>query len=301
MGLSGIASTKDNIIRPMLCFSRAEIRFLAQEIQLSWREDASNQSLDYQRNKIRHQVIPVLEEINPALFRRFQLSARHIAEAAEIHRSYFKKEINKHFQKRHNTYEVTQRLLQVHPYGQTLLFEFLKGKGFHEEHVQQIFQMMQAGLSGKHISIQDTTVLLNRKHLLIYPKVHHDDSAVLLHEDMEAVSFANGQLSVLSAAKLEHLKEPMHAYLNMAQLQYPLSIRPWKKGDYFYPFGMNRKKKKVSDFLVDQKISMQEKKHTYVLLSGSHIAWVIGMRIDDRFRVDDPTKAVFHLKFETIV
>jgi len=296
-GLSGIARAKANLIRPMLCFTRAEILFLAESMQVNWREDASNQSLDYQRNKIRHQVIPVLENINSALFQRFQVSARHIAEAAEIHRNYFLKESNKHFLLRNNIYEVSQRALQVHPYGQTLLYEFLKDKGFHEEQVQQIFQMMREGLSGKYIVMQDTTVLLNRRQLLIYPKSEQQNAAVLLHEEMEEIRFAAGILNVLSKGKLEHLKDANHAYLNQAQLQFPLIIRPWKKGDYFYPFGMKRKKKKLSDFLVNQKISMLQKEKTFVLISGEHIVWVIGMRIDDRFRVEANQENILHLKF----
>ncbi|HSC54444.1 MAG TPA: tRNA lysidine(34) synthetase TilS [Phnomibacter sp.] len=180
---------------------------------------------------------------------------------------------------------------------ETIVFECFHPFGFHSPQVPELLALCSA-TSGKRVSSATHTVTRNRNWLLIHAHKSKNEPAVIVIEKKDAtVEFSGGKLH------FNHLdKKPFHihknsciALLDARLLQFPLLLRKWKPGDYFYPFGME-KKKKVARFLIDQKCSALEKEKVYVLEMNKKILWIVGLRIDNRFRVNENTKEAWEIE-----
>jgi tRNA(Ile)-lysidine synthase len=291
-GLTGIPIQNDKIIRPLLFSSRNEIENYAKELDIQWREDSSNASDKYVRNKIRHHLIPILKELNPNFMTSFlntesylQQSLAMVDDAAIMVYQQVAQEVGEqiHFD--------LKKLLKLPNY-QSYLYQWLKEFGFTAW--DDIYDLVNSQ-SGKQVFALDYILLKDRDSLILYP-INQEESVTEFH-------IAENQLEVNIPLNLTLCKVPdisiesnKTIFVDADQLVYPLIIRKWKNGDVFIPFGMNGKSKKVSKIFKDEKLSLIEKENTWLLCSNDQIVWVIGIRADDRFKTVDTTKNIFKIE-----
>lgn len=306
-GLVGIPQINDKILRPLLIFSREEIFSFAQKEKIEWREDESNLTLKYHRNKIRHQVVPVLKELNPSLLNSFQNTLNHLKNSQEIllnHISDIKDQI---IIKEAITNDkdiilkiVIEKLNRLsHP--KNYLFELLKNYGFTEWDDVANLGNAQSGktvLSKTHRLIKDRDYLL----LTLNPKNKTEDlhkSEYEILPNTKSISTPiNLKFQSLNPANV-NLKSESENYIIVDKdlLKFPLILRKWEKGDYFYPFGMVGSKK-LSKFFKDEKYSLPQKENTWLLCSENQIIWVVGKRPDNRFRVTSQTNHILKITLD---
>ena len=293
-GLTGIPVQNDKIIRPLLFLTRNEIDNYAKENNIQWREDSSNASDKYVRNKIRHHLIPILKELNPNFMASFfktesylQQSFAMVEDAAIMVYQQVAKEVGDQI------YFDLNKLLQLPNY-QSYLYQWLKEFGFTAW--EDIYDLVN-GQSGKQVFAADYRLLKDRDLLIVAP--------INEEESVEEFLIAENQLEVniplkLSLSKVTDISIDSNTaiFVDADLLTYPLIVRKWKTGDVFMPFGMNGKSKKVSKLFKDEKLSLIEKENIWILCSGDQIVWVIGIRADNRFRTVNATKNI--LKIELI-
>jgi tRNA(Ile)-lysidine synthase len=291
-GLTGIPAQNDRVIRPLLFLSRQEIENYANANDIQWREDSSNASDKYVRNKIRHHLIPVLKELNPHFMTSFlktegylQESLAMVEDAANmIYQQVVSEEENQiHFD--------LKKLLQLPNY-QSYLYQWLKGYGFTAW--EDIYDLVDSQ-SGKQIFTPDFRLLKNRDSLILSPIGDSEREIEFLvnKEETEVkipLNIAFCKASDISVASNKTI------FVDADQLVYPLTIRKWKTGDAFLPLGMNGKSKKVSKLFKDEKLSLIEKENTWLLCSNNQIVWVIGIRADHRFKSSNTTKNILRIE-----
>lgn len=288
-GLMGIPSINKNIIRPLLVFSRDEIEQYAIQNSITWREDKSNASTKYIRNKIRHQVVPVLKEINPSLLDSFQKTSSHLQGSQQIVddavTEFKKKVVTK--EKEVIKISITEFQKASHP--KAYLFQILKEFGFSEWN--DVFQLLSTQ-SGKFILSKTHRLLKDRNELLLTQISPNNTSDYFIHQSNTTIS-TPVQLIIDDVEKVT-LSEKHIVLLDKEKLEFPLTIRKRKEGDIFYPSGMLGKKK-ISKFFKDEKFSLIDKENTWLLCSNNQIVWVIGKRADRRFLADNNTKKVLRI------
>ncbi len=293
-GFTGIPEQNGTIIRPLLPFSRNEIEVFAKENNVEWREDSSNASDNYLRNKLRHDVIPILKELNPSLLHSFQNTISNLKQAQSLvddaTRIVYRKVVTDiNFQKRINLSELMQ-LPNYHAY----LYQWLEPLGFCDW--DSINDLVTAQ-SGKQIHSQNHTLLKDRNELIVFPKQESEKTSLFLIEKEQKevkfplnISFCNVDDISLEATNCIFVDED--------KLQYPLEIRKWQEGNLFYPSGMNGRKK-LSKFFKDEKFSLLDKSSTWLLCSENQIVWVIGKRQDERFKVTEETTKILKINYTT--
>ena len=216
-----------------------------------------------------------------------------------IYQSKLQKTNKQLFEKRGGDIYIPIRKLKKLSDKRSILFEYLQPLGFTISQVDNMLAGLD-GESGKQFLSEHARVIKDREFLIVTQNGGNDFTVVLIQKDEKEVVLANATISISSAeaAKTKIKKEKVCAYLDLDKLEFPLMLRQWKKGDYFYPFGMEHKKKKLSKYFKDRKISINEKEKIWILESNKKIAWVVGERIDERFRVTDKTKQVMVLHYK---
>jgi len=305
-GMRGILPKRDKIVRPLLPFSKEELLQYANENQLEWREDESNASTKYSRNFIRHEVIPGLKKLNPSILNNLFRNSNRLKEVESIYQSGLDVLIKKLIvNDGPEQYIPINKLIQTAGY-QTVLFEILSPLGFNSIQVEQIVATLH-GLSGKRFVSDSHQVIKDRKFLIVSPIGNENKTYHLIDIKQSKVETVDLQIEIsLDTHSLPFEADAFKEYLpsneNVAKLQYnklafPLRLRKWKQGDYFYPFGMNQKKQKLSKYFTNQKFSLLDKEKVWILEDDrKRIVWVVGHRIDDRFAINRKTKKVYCLK-----
>ncbi|MBC8768114.1 tRNA lysidine(34) synthetase TilS [Arenibacter sp. BSSL-BM3] len=291
-GLTGIPSHTNTISRPLLKFSRAEIVAYAEEHNLKWREDTSNENTKYLRNNIRHNIIPKLKELNPNFLSNFLKTQEYLGQTQEIsatHIAHLRREL---FTKAGEVEKVkVAALLALHP-TKAYLFHFFRDFGFTQW--ADIYDLLGAS-SGKELHSNTHRLLKDRDFLLLKPKEQEDTKVITIVEGQEILV----EPISLKFSTMEFMGEssPKALYVDKEKLKYPLTVRKCEKGDYFYPLGMLGKKK-VSKYFKDEKMDIFAKENQWLLCSGHDIVWVIGKRADDRFKITESTKEILKIIFE---
>ncbi len=298
-GLKGIPEKNGKIIRPLLHFSRKQIEDYISEHNIPYREDSSNQSNKYSRNKIRNQVLPVLQTINPALLSTMQENARRFSEIEQIYQTgvvFYKKKLLK---STIGGYKISiAHLKQIDPVP-ALLFELLKPFNFHADQCEQILIALDAQ-PGKQFLSPTHQLIRDRQFLLISKLEDEAADHFLLQQEDRTLKTDHGSFSLsFHGPDYKIKKQPSIAALDADRIQWPILLRSWKKGDYFYPFGMKMKKKKVNEVFKDLKIPVHEKHKHWILLDQSgKILWLAGLRIDERFRIRENTNKVLEISWK---
>ena len=285
-GLTGIPKQNDKIIRPLLPFTRQEIMAFAQENQIEWREDSSNASDKYLRNKIRHDLVPLLKELNPQFMEAFQKTQTYLQEASAMVEDASIMVYQQVVTQEEDLYYINLKQLLKLPNYQSYLYQWLKDFGFTAW--EDIYDLVD-GLSGKQIFSTDFRIIKDRQQLIVCPIIEENTTEEFYIEKETAVVNLPLKLS-FSAVEAISTTSNSTIFVDQDQLKYPLTIRKWKTADTFHPLGMKGKSKKLSKFFKDEKLSLVEKEQTWLLCSDNQIVWVIGLRPDERFKITEKTK-----------
>ncbi|WKN31971.1 tRNA lysidine(34) synthetase TilS [Porifericola rhodea] len=301
-GLHGIRPKNGRTIRPILFADRRQIEAYAQENQLQWREDSSNLDEKHRRNMIRQKVIPVMEEINPNLLQTLEMSLERISGAEEVFKAVVKDLKNVCVRADGRDVYLNINMLKNQPGLNVVLHELIKEYGFQYHQSREIAEAIRKEevlQVGKVFDSSSHRLNIDRKELII-SLIHEEGVGAYVIDEQEHELHAEDfdlSICVRDALKYKLLPLANMAALDHEKLKFPLTLRKWKKGDFFYPLGMNRKKK-LSDFMIDLKIPLNLKKRVMVLTSGDDIVWVVGHRIDHRFRITENTRQVYEVKQE---
>lgn len=284
-GLSGIAPVNGKIIRPLLCIFRSDILEYLKVRHIGFVEDSTNKEDIYIRNKIRLNVIPLLKTINPSVVQAIQKTSENLYHTENIFHAYIEKAKRKVFSD--NKININALLKQKEP--KTILFEILFPYGFNSPTVDNIFDSINSQ-SGKIFYTDSYQLIKDREVFILEPINDQTDKVYTLFEHetsiLEPLEMTIESFRKTSSFHLE--QDPNIIYLDKDKLIFPLIIRKWKHGDKFIPFGM-KGHKKVSDYFTDRKFSLVDKNNTWLLCSGDNISWIIGERIDDRFKITNTT------------
>ena len=305
-GLHGILPKQNNIIRPLLFVTKEQIELFAKKNKLKHREDSSNASDKYVRNKIRHQLIPLLKELNPNIHQTIAEDIQRLSDTEKVYKKEIENKRSKIVKKNKNTIRISIKEIQKLKPRVAYLFEFLRPMGFNSATIAEIIISLD-GISGKQFFSSTHRLIKDRDFLIIEPNETLNIKKIS-EKKKEANYFIKKSQKNLIAEKLKlnfksiaktinyKLKTTNEsASIDFDKLQFPLEIRKWEKGDTFYPLGM-KGKKKLSDFFIDKKISIPEKENTLLLISKGKIVWVIGLRMDDRFKITDKTKKIYFVE-----
>nr|WP_298657655.1 tRNA lysidine(34) synthetase TilS [uncultured Flavobacterium sp.] len=282
-GLTGINEVNGIVVRPLLPYSREELTAYAIHNAISWREDSSNSSDKYVRNRVRHQVIPILKELNPSFLNAFKQTISHLREAENVidnTSSFYFDKIIKNIE---NQLIINILELKKTPNYPFYLYQWLKKYGF--KAWDDIAELVEAQ-SGKQI-FSPTHVLLKNRTELIVARIEPSNSQTYAINTIESSVNFPLKLVLCNQSNL-HTSDKNTIFVDADVLQFPLTIRKWEEGDYFYPSGMQGKKK-VSKYFKDEKLSLFEKQSIWILESNSQIVWIIGHRADARFMSKNET------------
>ena len=297
-GLHGIFPKKGKIIRPLLFLSRDEIDELVQNSGYIYREDRSNLSVKYSRNKLRLEVIPVLKELNPALEQTFEANSKRFAEleilldlrVQEIRERLFIKLADDEFE---ISIAELKKLIPLN----TLLYGLFHPYGFTETVLNDLVHAWDRN-PGKVFCSAGYQLLLDRGRIIL-SRINADKAEDIFLESGTALCIWNKQKfssKIVPISQFELSRDENIAQLDYDLLGFPLKLRTWKKGDHFQPLGL-KQKKKLSDFFVDRKIRLNHKKDIGILENNNgDILWVAGLRVDERYKISPNTKKVFILE-----
>lgn len=294
-GLTGIKPKSGRLIRPLLFANRDEIQNYANLNDINFREDSSNDTTVYKRNFIRHNILPRFDEMNPAFRENVLAGIRHLKEVEEVYNYSMEAEKKKVFIVENNAPSIDIRNLKKTPFPKTLLYGILSEFRFNPAVIDEIF----AGLdddSGKQFFSPAYRVVKDREKLII-TEIKEKSQAVYYVEEGDIELFAplNLELSRFGEQGFSIPDDPKTACLDFEKLSFPLVLKKWQPGEYFRPLGL-KGFKKLSDFFIDEKLSIPEKEDAWILYSEGKVAWVVGFRIDDRFKITPETRKVYQLK-----
>lgn len=288
-GLTGISVQNGAVIRPLLCLSRGEIINYLSERHLDYVVDSTNLEDVYIRNKIRLNIIPLLETINPSVRQAISRTSENLRATENLSQIQVKKIKDRIFA--NNTVNIDCLLEEDEP--RFILFEILNPYGFNFDRIINIFNSLQ-GQSGKRFYSPDY-VLIKDRNTLVLEKIEEKDQQIFtLREDSKQTDFPI-RLKIEKDISMDHFLESDKntgvIFVDNDKIKYPLSVRRWKQGDRFIPFGM-KGSKKLSDYFSDRKFSILDKEKIWLLCSDDTIVWIIGERADNRFRITNSTKNI---------
>jgi len=305
-GLTGIPAINNKIIRTLLPFSRKEIEQYAKENKISWREDQSNKETKYLRNKLRHELIPLLKELNPSLLESFNKTVDHLDGSNQLVKDRIK-ELKKEIEIKdgeNSKFKIQNLELLNNP--KAYLYELLKDYGFTQW--EDVLSLLHAQ-TGKQVVSKTHRLLKHREYLIVSPlsiesnqlKKHKiDDSTTNIKINNSLDNKKDLLLNLQQISNDEnHIPDikntsPNIVIIDKDLLKFPLTVRKWDNGDYFYPFGLQGRKK-LSKYFKDEKMSLLEKENIWLLCSKNEIVWVIGKRLDDRYKITNKTKKILKI------
>jgi tRNA(Ile)-lysidine synthase len=294
-GLTGIFPRNNKVVRPLLCCTRSEIENYMLKNRLEYVEDSSNLKNEYQRNRFRNEILPLLIEINPSVRENLYRSIENLEGNLAIYEQAIEKIKELIIKKNKTTVKMDIELIQQQVHIPAVMFELLYPFDFHPSLIKEITDSL-VGESGKIFYSDTHRLIKDRKYLIITPKEEIINEYYTINQTDEEIDFPIklkiNKRSVTHGFKISKQKNCIH--VDASKLSFPLQIRHWKDGDWFFPFGMNNKKK-ISDFFIDSKLSLDQKEKSWLLVSGNDIVWIIGQRLDNRFRVNNETKEVVEI------
>jgi tRNA(Ile)-lysidine synthase len=294
-GLVGIPAQNDKIIRPLLLFSREEIANYAHENGIQWREDSSNASDKYLRNKIRHDLVPLLKELNPYFIPSFQKTQSYLQESrAMVEDASIMVYQQVARQEEEGIYFDLNQLRKLPNYN-SYLYQWLHEFGFSAW--DDIYDLVESQ-SGKYVFSSEFRLLKDRDTLILSP-INLDDKNNLEYFIYEGTKDVKIPLN-LTFSKVDDIYVPTNTaiFVDENKLVFPLALRRWKEGDSFQPLGMEGKTKKVGKLFKDNKLSLLEKENIWILWSGNAIVWVVNLRQGDQFKVDSKTQNILKIELE---
>ncbi len=298
-GLTGIPASINYIRRPLLSFPKEELVAFANEQQLEFVEDSSNQSSKYTRNFFRNELIPAISKVYPQVKENLQHNISRFKEIENLYQFSVGELKKKLVKQKGNELHIPVKQLMAFD-NRALIYEIISGYGFSEKQVEEVVKLAERD-SGKYIqsSVSSYRIIKHRHWFIISPVQAVESENIIIEESDKEILFMLGKLRIdtssnLSFDKLRTTNSNDMVSLDQKKIQFPLLLRKRKTGDYFYPLGM-KKKKKLNRFLIDQKLSATAKENIWVMESNQRIIWVVGHRIDERFKILATTKETLQL------
>ena len=316
-GLRGILPKQGKLVRPLLPFRKTELVEFARNAGMQWVEDSSNQTDKYSRNYFRKNIIPALMNIYPEVEQNLLNNLQRFQEIEVLYYQSIQSHLKKLLEFRGNEIHVPILKLKKSEPLFSIVHEIIKPYNFTTGQVQEVVKLIEKE-TGKYIQSSTHRVIKNRKWLIITPVITTQAENIIIDESDTSIHFQLGILHLQKHPNLTNNKPQttnhtsqmansksqipdnanLTALVNSQEITYPLLLRKWKAGDYFYPLGMGMKKKKLARFLIDQKLSKSAKENVWVIEMNKKIIWVVGMRIDERFKVTTEAKPVLSIALE---
>ena len=304
-GLHGIPLKQGKIIRPLLFAKREAILAYAKENNLQWVEDSSNVLDKYTRNFFRLQMIPAVKEVYPNVEDNLLHNIERLKEAEIIYQQAIQQHLKKLCEQKENEIHIPiLKLKKTEPLN-SIVWEIIKRYDFHAAQVDEVKKLFDAE-NGSYIASSSHRIFKNRNWFVIAPVKTEQAQNILIEEADKKIKFESGilELEKLKTTNFKLQTDNSIATLDAKEIKFPLLLRKWKQGDYFYPLGTKnlpagrQGKKKLSKFFIDQKLSKTEKEKVWVVEMNKKIIWIIGYRIDDRFKITSSTKEVLRISLK---
>jgi tRNA(Ile)-lysidine synthase len=295
-GLSGMKPASNRIIRPILFASRNKLEEYCNENRILFREDKSNAETRYTRNKIRHQILPLLKEINPSVEETLNETAGKLAGLDKIVTDFINGlRVKLSVKRDDNIIFDIEKLLKLKA-GKALIFELFGPYGITGATSGDLVNII-AGSTGKQVFTKTHRMVINRNELIVSPlEIQKKDFyKINTHEDLLMVPGIMAERIIANNSGFKIPDSKNIASVDFDKIRFPLLVRPWESGDIFLPFGM-KKKKKLSNYFIDRKYSLVDKEKALILESEDNIVWIIGERIDDRFKVTRLTSTILQIE-----
>ena len=296
-GMRGILPKQGNITRPLLFARKEDLLAYATGTNLQWVEDSSNASDKYTRNFVRHRIIPLIEEVYPGATANLSNNTHRFREVEALYRQAVETWKKKLLEYKGNEVHIpVEKLRKAGPLS-TIIFEIITQYGFTPQQTAEVTALLDSA-TGKYVPSKTHRIIRNRNWLIITPQQTTAADHILIEENQQTITWPTGTLHITTVdpATVKTLDQgPDVALLDATKLTYPLLLRKWKAGDYFYPLG-GMKKKKVARFLIDTKVSLAEKEQVWVLEMDKKIVWIVGRRIDQRLRITPATKKILRIE-----
>ena len=297
-GLSGMKPRQGNVIRPLLHYSRQEIELYCRAHKLKYVTDSTNASDAYTRNRIRHNVIPQLKAINPSFLATMRGNMTHLNQICQLFDAQVQQFVKRSVVDIDGQTLIAMEHVKALPMIEPYIFELLFPKGFSADTVRKIVDCIEGERWGRVFYSPQHRALVDRYNIVIQPRDKEVEDREFDIQMDQPDMFKPIRLAIRSMqhdASFEFSRDSNVAHFNADKLYFPLTLRHWRNGDTFRPLGM-KNFKKLQDFFVDQKFSIADKEKTWVLESGGEIVWIVGHRIDDRFKVVDNCKEILEIK-----
>lgn len=287
-GLTGIHPVSNRIIRPVLFATREMITNYCNQNGVQYREDRSNADTHYIRNKVRHLIVPVLKEINPSIETTLSETAERFIGINELVNEFITKLRYKISERREGNVIFNYTQLKQHLGNKTTVFELFKPFGITNVQLDDLLKVMQ-GKTGGRIHTNTHRIIKNRKEIIVSVAEDRNEATYIINSIDDFMSVPGIDSAYFAAIESFDIPlDPSVACLDSEKITFPMVIRKWKPGDYFYPFGM-KQRKKLSDYFIDRKYSILDKENKLILELDEKIVWIIGDRIDNRFRITKHT------------
>jgi len=296
-GMHGIPPKNGDIIRPLLFASRAIIDEYAIQHQIPYREDASNASTKYTRNAIRHNILPALDSIFPNVIERLNETIHRLSQVEIIYQQAIAQEKNKLVENRGADIYVPILKLMKRPVYETLCYEIFSSYGFSSAQIPEIIKLLNSE-SGHFVTSATHKVIRDRAFLIVTENINENKDLILIEHLPQTIETTEGRFMLSIQGNEKTIEESANtAFLDFDKVTMPLVLRRKRTGDYFYPLGMGMKKKKISRFLIDQKIALHLKEKIWIVENKMKIIWVAGMRLDERFKITNKTQKILRIVF----
>lgn len=291
-GIRGILPKQGSVIRPLLFARRTELEAFAEENQIAYVTDSTNLESDYTRNFFRNKILPQVTAVYPEVSNNVLHNISRFSETEQLYGQAIDWHKKKLLEKKGNEWHIPVLKLQKTIPLHTVLYEIIKDFNFSSQQVNEAAALLQSE-TGKYLQSSTHRIIKNRNWLIITPNETAAGQHVLIEAGDDNIYFEAGQVKMKRCIAAGHTikQSPLVAQLDVNDITFPLLLRKWKQGDYFYPLGMS-KKKKLSRFFTDKKLSLPEKENVWVLEMNKKIIWVVGMRIDNRFKITAQTQQV---------
>jgi len=299
-GLHGILPKNGTLVRPLLFLNRDEIQTFVGELKIPYREDSSNASTKYARNKIRLEVIPRLKELNPSLERTFENNLQHFRELELLLAQQVDELRKKMIVSDENERQLLLTDINTLPSKRLFLFNLFQEYGFNETAIDDLIAILDKH-SGRFFESENYKIILDRDKLILTKKQQNRHGETIINSGDRYVNFGPYRLSILhDDSPLIIRDNPMAVSVDADHIVYPLTLRNWHTGDVFYPLGM-KGKQKLSDFFIQQKVPLHKKDDIALLINGNgEIIWVAGYRPDERYKITAETKKVIIFEVNSI-
>ncbi|HTB51781.1 MAG TPA: tRNA lysidine(34) synthetase TilS [Ferruginibacter sp.] len=294
-GLRGILPKQNNIVRPLLFAKRADLEIFLLENDLTHIIDQTNAENVYTRNHFRNDILPLIEKNYPGAKENIFKNITRFSGVAELYEQAIDQHKKKLLEYNGNEIQIpVLKLLKTSPL-ETVVYEIIKDYGFTARQTTDVVALLQSE-TGKYVQSPTYRIIKNRNWIIISPNQSGEAQHILIEEKDNRVGFADKRIELQKFPNTNYTIQNSNtiAQVSVDAIKFPLLLRKWKQGDYFYPLGM-QKKKKLSRFFTDQKLSLTDKQQVWVIEMDKKIVWIVGLRIDDRFKITPATKQILTL------